>query len=279
MPSDPNPSPEPSTTLPVLARSSRDVTPLAPDRRHSRTRSLRGRWRWITVALLIGLLLGGVAGYFSTLPIYRASGRIELSLVPTSPVGPGADEALSDRLFDAAVDRHVALLQSPDLIGGVMASDAWQQLAFHRIAGVDGFEHRMTVAPGGDASSQIDLAFTDTDPRVAALAIDRVLHAYSESPAVKAQATIGRLIDQLVDERAAVEPEARPRPSSRSERHAKRSVRCRWPNPRRRSSLSSSRSRSVSAENRIALATIEREAIDARPCGVPGNSRNDATIR
>lgn len=223
---------------------------------------------------LLGLIAGGVAGYFSTQPVYRASGRIEVSLVPTSPTGPTTDteSALSNRFFDAAVDRQLTLLRSSELVQAVTATPDWRQVVPDRPWGVDAFQQRLSVAPVGDASSQIELSFTDTDPRVAAKAVDLMLDAYAAAPAIKAQTTIGRLIDQLVDER-----EQLTRKLGRVEEQARRQREEIGSVP-----LSQSQAAKLAqlkqveeaiAENRLALATIGRES--SAVASIPLTSESD----
>lgn len=223
-------------------------------------------------------MVGAGVGYFSTQPVYRASGRVEVSLIPTSPTGPSAetDAAMSGRFFDAAVDRQINRLNGSDLVGAVTSSGEWSRAVAGRAGGVDAFQQRLGVVPVGDASSQIEVSFIDTDPRVAKAAVGLVLDAYAQSPAVKAQATMGRLIDQLVDERQQLSQKLdRTEDQIRRARESIGSVPLAQSQAAKLAQLKRVEERL--AENRIALATIEREAIGSAvpPEDVESESSSD----
>lgn len=88
---------------------------------------LRGRYHW---AVLLGLILGvggALAGYFSQSDVYRST-----SVIAISPVAEGImnkDYRYTSN-YESWVDRQLAIMQSPQVLGPAMSSDDWQAAAF-----------------------------------------------------------------------------------------------------------------------------------------------------
>ncbi len=142
---------------------------------------MRGRYRWAGLASVGGLILGAALGYLSTEPIYRSSGLLEVQ--PALPsVLHLTDKSEVMRLYEPLIERQLAVIRSREVIERALDSDAWQALGRGQTdADVESFINALEVAQPEGSRFQIEVAFTDSDPRAAAAAVQAVLDAYEQA--------------------------------------------------------------------------------------------------
>lgn len=92
-------------------------------------RLLRGRYRWLTLLLIIGVVCGAALGYKTGKQTYRSEAII--SVKPVLPKILYSNEQNSIiPMFDGFVERLIALIQSPRVIDMAMNRDEWKRFGF-----------------------------------------------------------------------------------------------------------------------------------------------------
>lgn len=140
-------------------------------------RLMRGRYVWAIALGLIGATVGTIVGVKSQEPGFESRGLIEIKAVVLDPFG--ADKPLQGWL--PYVKSQVAMIQSQRTIQAAMDRVEWK--AMNRPSSGEAmaeFASQLEVdyIPG---SQLIEVAYTSTDPKVAAVAANCVMDAYYET--------------------------------------------------------------------------------------------------
>ena len=160
-----------------LARHAASPLPVArPSLGRRLHRRLRGRYPLAIVAVLVGLAAGGVLGWLSEQPLYRATGQLYFK-----PSLPGArsptDQGLLP-LFESFLASQAEVLAMGKTTRQALATEAWQATGGGDDAeAVQAFEARREVArlPG---THIVEVRFVDPDPDVAVAGVRALIEAY-----------------------------------------------------------------------------------------------------
>ena len=141
--------------------------------------ALRRRWIAVTIAGVLTCILGGIAGWRLTKPVYRSVGlvRIAYSLPPVLQV---TDQNQPLQMFDTFMQSQSLLIAGRRVTDMAIEDPVWKTTGPGVPADpVQYFSDnlKVTVKPG---SEFIEIAVTDTNPGAAAAAVNSVIDAYVE---------------------------------------------------------------------------------------------------
>ena len=160
-----------------LARHPATPLPAArPSLRRRLHRRLRGRYPLAILAVLVGFAAGGVLGWMSEQPLYRATGQLYFK-----PSLPGArsptDQGLLP-LFESFLASQAEVLALGKTTRQALATEAWRATGGGDDAeAVHAFETRREVVllPG---THIVEVSFVDPDPDVAVAGVRALIEAY-----------------------------------------------------------------------------------------------------
>src|SRR6266568_2694328 len=143
-------------------------------------RLLRGRYLWVMLVGSILSVIGGVAGYKSTQPLWTCNGLIQIKM-DRDVVLSNAPENQNIQSPDVIKETQIALMRSQEIILSAMNSQEWGSL--NRPMGdeaIADFIKKLTISSQG-RSEIINVSFVDHDPAAASAAITGVLAAYNRT--------------------------------------------------------------------------------------------------
>jgi polysaccharide biosynthesis transport protein len=158
---------------------------------------LRGRYHW---AIALGLILaaaGALAGYYSQGEVYRSTSKIAISPVIKKILSDRGDDSIA-RYFDSWVQRQLAIIASPKVLGSAMASETWQEAAFGAYADSLTFFGQGVVLGHKRGQEIIDIAYEAPTPALAQAGSNAVADAYMaelESSEQKGDSQILRVLE------------------------------------------------------------------------------------
>ncbi len=130
------------------------------------------------ICAVLGLLIGGFAGYFLAPPAeYRSAGQIRIRPYVPRILYQGEQNSAMP-MFDSFAQAQVALIASRRVVDAAMQSESWKDTGMATTPEAKiSVENRLTVDHAGGAEF-IDVAFTDTNPHVAMAVVKAVVEAY-----------------------------------------------------------------------------------------------------
>ena len=138
-------------------------------------RQMRGRYRWLALAVIGGVVLGAVLGFFSTEPIYRTVALVEVG-PPPGIVGPSHGKDI-----ESFNDLQVALMLGQRVATQALRSSHWLKLDVHeRPPNVAALIRRLEARPLAGEPMQILVSHADADARVARIAARSVVESFEQ---------------------------------------------------------------------------------------------------
>lgn len=140
---------------------------------------LRGRYPWAITLGLLGLMIGGVAGFVAKKPEYRASGYIHVKPVLPKILYQTEQNSIMP-MFDQFMAGEVARINSRRVVEKAMGRIEWKSLGRGNTPeSVAEFEESLRVdVPRGSALIQV--SFRDRSPNAAMLAVQLVIEEYKD---------------------------------------------------------------------------------------------------
>lgn len=156
----------------------RQATPVNPIKLVLRL--IRGRL-WVIVPLgLVGGIAGGIYGYRSQKPVFKAEGMVVVS--PQLPVvlDRTADTGMPP-MFTAFVNQEALRIRSDEVVSKAISSSEWQSLNRPRTPISElGFKRALGAGVRRDTQTVINVTFTDEDAQAAFLGLIQSMRAYKD---------------------------------------------------------------------------------------------------
>ncbi len=143
-------------------------------------RMLRGRYLLVGVVGVVLAGTGGVLGWLSTVPKFRAD-----ALIRVQPVLPRVifetEQTTMLPMFQSFVATQASLLQHGRVLSRAFDSEAWRGLGRDRSPESEAtFKDGLKVQTSREAPELIVVAYTDEDRRAAMIAVQEIVGAYQE---------------------------------------------------------------------------------------------------
>jgi Mrp family chromosome partitioning ATPase len=139
-------------------------------------RALRGRYGRVIVVGLVGMTLGGLAGWKYGRPQYRSEARIRIAAVQQKS-RPGQSEPIP--MYEQNMRTHEAVLGSRNMVAAGLMEAEWQAVGRgDSRAEVEDVYSRLTVErPTG--TEHLKVIYADSDPKVAAAGVRSIVNAFA----------------------------------------------------------------------------------------------------
>jgi succinoglycan biosynthesis transport protein ExoP len=138
-------------------------------------RMLRGRYLWLTIAAICGGLIGAVAGYKASTPLYTSSALVEVR--PTVLTSGMMDKVMP--FYTNFVKGQAAAIQDSRVVSMAMKQKEWADVSkgSPTPGAVAAFRAQLTASYIKD-SQYVQVNFSDPDPKKATAGCTAVLKAY-----------------------------------------------------------------------------------------------------
>lgn len=171
---------------------------------------LRGRFALTVILALLFGSAGGLLGWTSSQPMYRAEATIQIQ-----PVIPKilyeTDQSNIQPMFASFVNTQASLLRGQRTVNRALHSDAWKALGRDPTPDVEAaFRDALKVSTARDTPELIFVSFVDRDARAAFVAVNEVIDAYKNlESAGSAEGVRDFQLKTLTERRTQLETERR----------------------------------------------------------------------
>ena len=172
-----SPDPVPELADPMFGNGSQEPPPANPLLIIHRL--LRGRYHWCILLGLLGLGVGGFAGYKVTKPTYSSTGLIDIKPYITPLVTPTPETGMMPA-HASFVEAQVSLIKSQRVMDAAMQSEEWRKL--NRPYTEDSlaeFTKSLKALVPSRGGQIVLVSFEDEEPAAAAAAVKSVMQAYN----------------------------------------------------------------------------------------------------
>lgn len=173
------------------AAHARDPEPVVPAEEHTHEeevaqnplmvvhRLLKGRYHWAITLGLIGLILGGLAGFFVTEPLYNSYAQVRVRPVLPRVMYP-TDQNSMMPMFESFVRSQVALIGSRRVIDHAIEHEDWQPYAEGSVDDQVAEFSETLIVDHPRHTELINITFPNPDPRKSQAAVSAIVHAYKD---------------------------------------------------------------------------------------------------
>ncbi|MCC6581317.1 MAG: hypothetical protein IT440_12850 [Phycisphaeraceae bacterium] len=158
--------------------------------------TLRGRYHWVVLLGLLGLVGGAVFGWTYPTPQYRSTGLVEIKPLTPRVLSPNDSDRLLPQ-FDAYVKKQMSLIEHQDVLRPALESEEWQAVR-HGTDDTAFIRFKKPLELDRTVKTQIiNVYYSDPDPKVAQKAIEVILKSYMKLAKEEEQGNTAQVYDAL----------------------------------------------------------------------------------